>query len=477
MADLYERLEALEKSDIYPFHMPGHKRNRKDHPLGEMFGIDITEIPGFDNLHHATGILKTMQDEAAQIYGTRQTFFLVNGSTCGIQAAVTASVRQGKKLLMARNCHKAVYHTCLLRGIETEYVYPASTDIPQIFGDIRAGDVERALSMHSDIDAVIITSPNYDGIVSDVFGIAEVVHAYGALLIVDEAHGAHLKFSPLFPKSALECGADIVIHSLHKTLPSLTQTALLHINSVRAQQLQIQKYLSMYQTSSPSYLFLSTMQQCIRQTNAGKEALFQTLSNRLDDFQRACQACRHFRILSADWAAENGIYDFDKSKILILPLKSCLSGGQLYEILRKRYHLQMEMDSVCYVMGIATICDTQEGFRRLAGAIREIDVEMERSRDRHLDVPEMAAFPVRRPGRVYTMQEAFGMPKEKRTFLEAAGRVSGEFVYLYPPGIPMIVPGERITEELAAFWIQCRDQGLPLQGLLDPACQWIEVVK
>lgn len=496
MAELYERLKALKESDEYPFHMPGHKRNRAGHPLGEMFGFDITEIAGFDNLHHADGILKRMQDEAAQIYGSRRTFFLVNGSTCGIQAAVTASVRRGRRLLMARNCHKAVYHTCLLRGIETEYVYPSATDILQIFGDVRAAETERMLSSRGDIDAVILTSPNYDGIVSDVETIADIVHAYGAVLIVDEAHGAHLPFSPLFPKSALACGADIVIHSLHKTLPSLTQTALLHVNSERVDADRIQAALSMYQTSSPSYLFMATMQQCIEETQANRETLFCGLSKRIEDFNNACAPLTHIEVLSGDWADRNGIYDFDKSKILILPQRKCLSGEQLYEILIQRYHLQMEMASLCYVMGIATVCDTDEGFRRLADALREIDAsldevantqnaarqsaqraECESARELQNAKRKQCAYEQNRPERVCGMHTAYELPKKKLLLAQAKGAVSGEFAYLYPPGIPLFVPGERITEELLAFLMQCKREGLPLQGLRDHTCETIEVLQ
>ncbi|MBR1692101.1 MAG: aminotransferase class V-fold PLP-dependent enzyme, partial [Lachnospiraceae bacterium] len=302
MAELYERLRELRDSDIYPFHMPGHKRNWEQSPLREMLGIDITEIDGFDNLHHATGILKTMQEEAAAVYGTDQTFFLVNGSTCGIQAAVSASVKDGKKLLMARGCHKAVYNICLLRRIDAVYLYPAQTDTPFLCGSISPQAVEEAFARNDEIGAVILTSPNYDGVVSDVASIADIVHAHGAVLIVDEAHGAHLPFSTCFPKSAVRCGADLVIHSLHKTLPSPTQTALLHVNGDRVDADRLREFLSMYQTSSPSYIFMAAMQQCIEETAAKGDKWLSALSERLDAFVRACSSLTHIRLLSRDWA-------------------------------------------------------------------------------------------------------------------------------------------------------------------------------
>ena len=229
---LLERLTEYAGSDAYPFHMPGHKRR---------------EIDGFDNLHHAEGILKDAMDEAAAIYGTDRSWYLVNGSTCGILSAVFATTENGGKILTARNCHKAVYHAICLNRLEAEYLYPEEITEFGINGGIRAEDVRKALekdAMHcagnsgdvrgkiTKIQAVLITSPTYEGVVSDIRAIADAAHEYGIPLIVDEAHGAHLEYADQchsFPKSALEYGADIVIQSLHKTLPCFTQTAILHV--------------------------------------------------------------------------------------------------------------------------------------------------------------------------------------------------------------------------------------------------------
>ena len=283
---LLERLTEYAGSDAYPFHMPGHKR--REIPDGipggfpDPYGIDITEIDGFDNLHHAEGILKDAMDEAAAIYGADRSWYLVNGSTCGILSAVFATTENGGKILTARNCHKAVYHAICLNRLEAEYLYPEEITEFGINGGIRAEDVRKALekdAMHcagnsgdvrgkiTKIQAVLITSPTYEGVVSDIRVIADVAHEYGIPLIVDEAHGAHLEYADQchsFPKSALEYGADIVIQSLHKTLPCFTQTAILHVKGKLVDQDRISRYLSMFQTSSPSYLFMAGMERCIR---------------------------------------------------------------------------------------------------------------------------------------------------------------------------------------------------------------------
>ena len=233
MSTLLEKLTAYGASDYYGFHMPGHKR--KLDMLGGVTPcqIDITEIDGLDDLHHAEGILREAQERAAETYHADETHFLVNGSTVGILSAILGVTRRGDEILVARNCHKSVYHALEMQGLHPVYVYPDFDPDTQLNTEISADDIRRALETHPNIRAAVIVSPTYDGIVSDVESIAEAVHVHDIPLIVDEAHGAHFGFHPCFPENANQKGADIVIHSLHKTLPSLTQTALLHINGER----------------------------------------------------------------------------------------------------------------------------------------------------------------------------------------------------------------------------------------------------
>ena len=494
MAELYERLEELRDSDFYPFHMPGHKRTMVGHPLKEVFGIDITEIDGFDNLHHPEDLLKRMQQDAATIYQVDETFFLVNGSTCGLQAAISATITKGKKLLMARNCHKAAYNTCYIREIDISYLYPQETEHAMIYGSISPRDVEEKLKNDPTIGAVLITSPNYDGVVSDIKRIAEIAHEYDVLLIVDEAHGAHLPYSSLFPQSAVSCGADLVVQSLHKTLPSMTQTALLHVQGYRVNRQRLRQFLSMYQTSSPSYVFMATMQQCIESVYKNRVELFQKLSDRIDRFLENTANLKHLKVLSREWAIGNGVYNFDKCKILVSTEKCILNGEQIYEILLKQYYLQMEMASKDYVLGITTVCDSDEGFCRLERALNEIDglcergIEVVRNRFPFIEKQEPDQGEVLESlqvlykerieeTRVFPIYIAMEMEQQQMELKAAVGKVSGEFVYLYPPGVPMIVPGERITEEMVSFWMQCKKMGLPLQGMQDFTCKTIVVLK
>ena len=294
MKYLIDDLEEYAQSDYYPFHMPGHKRKSLAFP--NPYEIDITEIDGFDNLHHATGIIKEAEVRGAELYHSKRCFFLVNGSTCGLLAAISAVTRRGDKVLVARNCHKAVYHALYMNELQAEYLYPSITK-NGIQGQITVEQVQESLYENPDAVAVILTSPTYEGIVSDVAKIAEVCHEHGIPLIVDEAHGAHFGFGGGFPENAVKLGADAVIMSLHKTLPSFTQTALLHLTSDRIDEKRVERYLSIYETSSPSYIFMAGMDACIRLVTENGQKLFADYRNRLTDFYKKTADLQYLHVM------------------------------------------------------------------------------------------------------------------------------------------------------------------------------------
>lgn len=280
MSDLYKNLIEYSNSDYYPFHMPGHKRNIEDGV--SPFSYDITEIDGFDNLHNPQGILKIAMEEAADFYGTDKTYYLVNGSTCGLLSAICGVTSRGDKILVARNCHKAVYNAIYLNELTPVYINPEYIEMYGINGGISPEAVQYGLAENPDIKAVIITSPTYEGVVSDVQRIAEIVHKKGIPLIVDEAHGAHFGLHKCFPQSAVKLGADIVIQSVHKTLPSLTQTALLHIRSDIVNVSEVERFLHIYQSSSPSYVLMSSIDECINKLKSDGLFLFEPYVKRLE---------------------------------------------------------------------------------------------------------------------------------------------------------------------------------------------------
>lgn len=498
---LLEKLEEYSQSDYYPLHMPGHKRNISH--FGDPFRLDITEIDGFDNLHHAEGVLLEAQQRAATLYGAEESFYLINGSTCGILAAISACTKRGGRILMGRNCHKAAYHGVFLNGLKAAYLYPETDFVRGINGAVTPETVREALREQHP-EAVFLTSPTYDGVVSDIRSIAEIVHKAGAILIVDEAHGAHFAMSPYFPESALSCGADLVINSLHKTMPSLTQTALLHVQGDRVDRERLKMYLGIYQSSSPSYVLMAGMDACVDMMQEQGKQLFDDFTCRLEKMRYRLKDMKFLHLVDGK---EEGLhaFDYDRSKVIISTENCSLSGPELSHILREQYHLEMEMEAERYVTAIMTVGDKPEGFERLEKALLEIDEHLGTSSEGYgqgkkagdgetegseiissgkissgkissgKGKPAKSAALIRNEA-VLTIEEAIQSPKKKVKIEEAAGYVSAEYAYLYPPGIPLIVPGERISQDLLGQLSYWKSIGLGLQGLADFTGTHISVV-
>ena len=525
MPYLYDELVRYCGSDAYPFHMPGHKRRLGQ--LNDPFSFDITEIDGFDNLHHAEGILLEAEKRAARLYGAEETHFLVNGSTAGILSAIGAATTAGGRLLMMRASHKAAYHAVAAGGLTAHYLSGlcggSASHIRLVggFGKKTSSDgtepgrsqtdglteldcgqpadpaeVERALAEDPRIQAVYITSPTYDGIVSDVRAIAEIAHRHGIPLIVDEAHGAHFGMHEIFPESSVKLGADLVIHSVHKTLPSLTQTALIHVQGKLVSRRRLREMLDICQTSSPSYVLMASIDQCIRMLESQGRELFDRLAENL----------RWFYTAVADLSSISCIVTDDPSKILLRPAGH--EAGELYDVLWQTWHLQPEMLSRSYVLMLSSIGDDEEGFRRLSEALHQIDRSWSTAGspptvgkaampegDRRKPVGigeqeeqealsavtgpeasrEMAGSADRPaehargsfPEAVMTIRKAQDSAQERILLAASAGRVSGEYLYLYPPGIPLITPGERIPGDLPVRVRDLMAAGYAVEGADD----------
>lgn len=467
MGELYEKLKSYAESDYYPYHMPGHKRRLGGGVLSAVSRLDITEIDGFDNLHEPNEIIKRIQQKAALIYGAEESFYLVNGSTAGILSAVSAAVQEGGKILMARGCHRAAYHGAYLRGLDIRYLV-AETD-PD-FGcnlGITSTQVEQALMEEPDIQAVLLVSPTYEGIVSDIEQIAGIVHKRGIPLIVDEAHGAHLGFHSAWPKSSCRCGADIVVQSLHKTLPSPTQTAILHVNGKLVDRQRIKRFLGIYQSSSPSYLFMAAMEEALDLTVRDADRLFGDFLINWKRMLERLNGCRCLQVLQ--------IEGMDIGKLVIADKSGHMTGRQLYDSLLQNYHLQPEMAVGNYVLAMFTVGDTEEGYYRMTEALLAIDAEIYRQcgicadntvhgESEECKVSKLSKL-LKQPPRALSLKEAWEKEGEKIPLAEATGRLAGEFINLYPPGIPILVPGECFTEELCSYIQDCMDKGLQVQGI------------
>lgn len=476
MNNIFDKLKDYSDSDYYAFHMPGHKRNLDLMDGTSPYRIDITEIDGFDDLHHAEGILRDAQERAARVYHADETHFLVNGSTVGILSAILGTTEKGDSILVARNCHKSVYHAIYLNELDPIYLYPKFDTEQGLSTESDAADVQKALEEHPKIRAVMIVSPTYDGVVSDIEKIAEIVHAKGCPLIVDEAHGAHFGFDPYFPKSANIYGADLVINSLHKTLPALTQTALLHVNGDMVNRRKVKQYLDMLQTSSPSYILMASIDACIGMLEETLETysdarsdykyknIFSEYAKRIEALRKDLKRLKYLKIIQTDNTDR-----YDRSKFVISVKHAPMSSHELYEILLHKYHLQMEMLAGTYVLAMTTVGDTQEGLDRLRDALLEIDKEIDTRQGRPAAIETDLPLSGRQPAleKVWTIAEAVNRTDkiQKRSFEDSIGCISVEYAYLYPPGSPLIVPGERITKEAVEILHWYQEHDFSIEGL------------
>ena len=429
---LEDKLKRYAQSGIYPFHMPGHKRNFSGCLPYE---LDVTEIDGFDNLHEPEGCLREIERRAERLYDSKRAFLLVNGATAGILASVRAMTRCGDTVITARNCHRSVYNAIELCGLKPVYILPDAIYDHNFFGAVSPGRVAELLLDNPNARLVIITSPTYEGVCSDVKKISEICRSNGAKLLIDEAHGAHFPFGTDLPPTALECGADVSVVSLHKTLPAPTQTALLLTNDLSLEQ-PLQNQLSVFQTSSPSYLLMCGIEKCL---DFAENNSFEEYTEMLDGFYRESLKLKKLSLLFNCYGAS----PVDKGKLVILTDKTAFTGRELADMLREEFKLETEMSGADYVIAMTSVCDTKDGFDRLLSALLEIDGRIEYSGKELKSI-----IPTTLPQKVFDPCDAVLLKPDDPALIRSDGVVSLDYINAYPPGIPFVVPGELISREM-----------------------------
>ncbi len=427
-------IDRLSQNKKIPMHMPGHKRNTALAPYLKRLGadLDITEIEGFDNLHAPSGIIYESMKKAASLRGAKSAFYLVGGSTAGILASVAAVIERGDKVIVARNCHKSVYNALELQEANMAFVMPEIHRKTGISGSIKPCDIEDAIKENPDAKLVIITSPTYEGVTSDIKGICQVSHRNNIPVLVDGAHGAHLGFTENFLPDNISLGADISVESLHKTLPSLTQTAVCYVNSNFVDSEKVADKLSVFQSSSPSYLLMASIDGCINLLEDKKEELFENWNNVLDDFYERCNDLKNLKILEND----GDFFGLDKTKIVILTK----NGPWLCEGLRKM-EIECEMTAPGYVVAMTGMGDTKEMLSYLATCLLKLDKEAEKW-------TESVNIRILLPEKAMEVSKAKKNECEWVKVEDSLGKISAGYVFAYPPGVPIIVPGEVISEEI-----------------------------
>ena len=486
-------LTAYNTEGCYPWHMPGHKRRLNTifpDIVENPFSIDVTEVGDLDEFHDPHGIISEAMNRAAEVYGSHKSYYLVNGSTCGIMAALSAVCRPGDKLIVARNCHKSVYNAIRLLQLRPIYIMPEWNEKLGMFGGVSPEQVRKMVKQYTDAKCVMLVSPTYEGVVSDVEKIAKIVHKAGVPLIVDEAHGAHLPFMPKRNLSAVAAGADLVIQSTHKTLPSLTQTALLHVNRKELVP-KVERYLHIFQTSSPSYLFTQSMEKAVVYAGNHPE-VFDAYRKRLKHFRKKCKELRHIRLLQP----KQTCYAYDKGKLVftvsgVHPAEPRTdsrndipaTGPWLAHVLAAEYQQVVEMAGTHHVILMTSFADKKKAFEHLYEILKHIDSELTEAADKarrnadqmnHADsmsvLPDMentvlCSTGFHLPEQVMTPGAAWRLDSSREKLEEAEGSIAADYVYAYPPGIAVITPGEKIDGQVIRDIMQMVETGLNMIGV------------
>lgn len=476
---LFDALMEYVNRNTIPFHVPGHKKGDgmdnkfKDFVGTNVLSIDVTVFKLVDSLHHPTGAIKKAQELAADAYGSDRAFFSIHGTSGAIQAMILSVVSQGDKIIIPRNVHKSVTAGIILSGAVPVYMQPEIDRTIGVALGITPETVEEALSKNPDAKAVLIINPTYYGVAADIRKIAQIVHSYGIPLIVDEAHGPHLGFNDRLPVPAMAAGADMCAQSTHKIIGSLTQSSLLHVKGDRVDVNRVQQVMNLLQTTSPSYILMASLDVARMQiATKGKELLDKAID--LAQYARKeINKLPGMYCFGEEVLNKKGAFAFDPTKLTICCKNLGITGYELDQILADKYHIQVELSDLYNVLAVGSFGDTKEKMDALIHALGEVSAQYYGTSGNSggvLDIPEI-------PQQVLAPREAFNSSKVSMSLENSIGQISGEFLLAYPPGIPVLCPGERITSEIVNYVREMKNAGLYVQGTEDPDVNYIKVLR
>lgn len=474
-APIYEALEKFRKNRIVPFDVPGHKRGRGNPELVELLGqqcvgIDVNSMKPLDNLCHPVSVIKEAEELTAEAFGAANAFLMVGGTTSSVQAMILSVSQKGDKIILPRNVHRSVINAMVLNGAIPVYVNPDMDKELGIALGMKLSDVEKAIKENPDAVAVLVNNPTYYGICSDLKGIVELAHAHGMKVLADEAHGTHFYFGEGLPISAMAAGADMASVSMHKSGGSLTQSSLLLLGESMNPG-YVRQIINLTQTTSASYLLLASLDISRRNLALrGKEEFAKVMA--LAEYART-EINKIDGYYAYTDALENGdsIYAFDKTKLTINTLGIGLAGIEVYDILRDDYDIQMELGDLSNILAYISIGDRERDIERLVGALLEIKRKYSKAGN------DMISAEYIDPTVAVSPQTAFYASKESLPLKECEGRIVAEFVMCYPPGIPILAPGEQITGEIIDYIVYAKEKGCSLTGPEDAAVDRLNVIK
>lgn len=466
--------EYSHKAPAY-FCIPGHRFGRgisselTAENGNDFLRFDVTEVTSLDDLHQPSGVIKEAQGLMAQLFRVRKSFFLVNGTTCGNEAMVLSTVREGDKIIVPRNMHKSVLSGLVLSGATPVYVCPEWIPNWNIWGGCTPIKVQELIAEQPDIKGVLMVSPSYYGIVDNVAEISRICHEAGLLCMVDEAHGAHLYFSEELPTGAIAAGADMCVQSFHKVAGALTQASVIHIATDNVDDKLLQTNLQMLQTSSPSYLLMASLDTARYElAEHGKQMDEDALA--LTEYARTeLGKIRGINCLSKEIVGRYEVSDLDLTKLVITAADIGLSGFELKEILINDYNVEVELADHNNILAVLTFANTKEEVIRLVEALTDIAKSRAKQGDNELVKGALAGAigmpPL--PTMKLTPREAHFSAKRKIAWHDAIGKVAGEAIIPYPPGIPVVYPGEVISQDVWDYIEQFRKANCHFHGALD----------
>lgn len=468
-----------KKEQVYPFHTPGHKGGRGmettlQTQLGlEALKMDVSLMAELDDLHSPIGCLAQAQDLAAQLYGSDRCFFAVNGTSQAIQAMLMLAVKAKGKVLVPRNSHRSVAAGLLLADLQPVYITPLFDVHFGINTQVTPDQIEAALKMDKDIQAVFLTSPNYYGQAADVTQIAKITHKYGAVLLVDEAHGPHLGFCKELPSSALQCGADATSQSTHKIVGAMTQCSLLHVQGKHLNLEKAADVMSLLTTTSPNYLLMASLDAARFQLGTQGEEMCKAA------LQAALQLTELFAmfpeviVLDKSCVGKNGVAGFDPTKVTVNVKNLGYTGTEASELLRQA-GIAVELTDAYNVMFLVTYSDKGESYRLALEKIKNVFLKMQK--DKKKIAQDLIEQKVPAPEVVISLKTAFDSRKTSIDLRDSEGEICAEQVSFYPPGIPVLLPGEKITKEIINYCMAMKAMGLPVSGPIDSSLEKIRVV-
>ena len=454
-APIYSALERFRKQRVVPFDVPGHKRGRGNPELVELLGekcvgIDVNSMKPLDNLCHPVSVIK-------DAFGAAHAFLMVGGTTSSVQSMVLSACKAGDKIILPRNVHKSVINALVLCGAVPVYIDPKVDQLLGIPLGMELEDVRSAIEEHPDASAVFVNNPTYYGICSDIRSIVELAHSKGMLVLADEAHGTHLYFGQGLPCSGMEAGADMAAVSMHKSGGSLTQSSLLLLGPGMNER-YVSQIVNLTQTTSASYLLMASLDISRRNLALRGEETFQKVAQMAEYAREEINGIGGYYAYGSELKNGGSIFDFDVTKLAVYTRDIGLAGIEVYDLLRDEYDIQIEFGDISNILAYISIGDRLQDIERLVGALADIK-RLYREPKKNVFLAEYIA-----PVVVTTPQQAFYAEKESLPIEETAGRVCGEFVMCYPPGIPILAPGEQITEKLIHYIRFAQDKGCSMQG-------------